>query len=83
MKRSSSTAATSKSPPPALAPPSEDARASAPQGAAAPSSPLLGRLRLTRAEDGAGRIEAPPEAADELLGLLEGLVALLQQARTE
>ena len=29
------------------------------------------------------RIEAPPEAADELLGLPEGLVALLQQARAE
>lgn len=67
----------------ALALPSEPVPANALRDAATPSSTLLGRLRLTRAEDGAVRIEAPPEAADELLGLLEGLVALLHQARAD
>jgi hypothetical protein len=65
----------------ALSPGGETAPPATERADAAPSNPLLGRLRLTRTQDGAVRIEAPPEAADELLGLLEGLVALLHQSR--
>ncbi len=65
----------------ALSPGGETAPPATERADAAPSTPLLGRLRLPRTQAGAVRIEAPPEAADELLGLLEGLVALLHQSR--
>jgi hypothetical protein len=43
-------------------------------------TPLFERISVTRTENGGLRLEAPPEAAEELSQLLQGLAQLLQSA---
>jgi hypothetical protein len=41
---------------------------------------LLGCVRMSRTPEGAVRLEAPPEAADELIRLFEGMAALFRSS---
>lgn len=61
----------------------EGQRAPRPSAAAAPprAAALLERLSITRTENGGLRIEAPPEAAEELSELLRSLGEMLSAAR--
>jgi hypothetical protein len=52
------------------------ARVEQPSVAGPPLESLLGRFTLTRLPDGGLRLEAPPEAADELHQLLRQLAGL-------
>lgn len=54
--------------------------ASAKETSRSPSA-LLGHLKLTRTDDGTVRLEAPPEAADDLIRLFEGMASLLRESR--
>jgi hypothetical protein len=41
---------------------------------------LLGSVRMSRTPEGGVRLEAPPEAADELIRLFEGMAALFRSS---
>jgi hypothetical protein len=41
---------------------------------------LLGCVRMSRTSEGGVRLEAPPEAADELIRLFEGMAALFRSS---
>ena len=43
----------------------------------------LRQLRVSREADGTVRIEAPPSAAEDLIGVFEGLASLLRSSRSE
>jgi hypothetical protein len=43
----------------------------------------LRQLRVSREADGTVRIEAPPSAAEDLIGVFEGLASLLRSSRVE
>jgi hypothetical protein len=42
---------------------------------------LLGRVHMSRTPEGALRLEAPPDAAEELIRLFEGMAALFRSSR--